>query len=274
MQYDVSPISLTNRKSSLESGFSLRCRTDKFNKHQLDSVKRVHAMENTAKKIKGVVTLENRTWNDEEYSRRARERREAVAETMPLTATVGISVHDGVVDIESRVGIKSSFNINSESKRTGKGFWCKVCEVEFLDSSSYLEHNNSRSHQGKLGKSMLVTESSLCEVKLKLALMKRKKQDISSQSDGKSSTDSTAKDAYEKRRQILKNEEREKKRRKKEMRGAKMINDGSRSACSTVTIVGGGKKLNCVQDESKIEVSKEELEKKQMAELMGFDAFK
>ena len=45
------------------------------------------------------------------------------------------------------------------------------------------------------------------------------------------------------------------------MRGAKMINDGSRSACSTVTIVGGGKKLDCVQDESKIEVSKEELEK-------------
>ena len=115
------------------SEFPLRYRTDKYNKYQRDSVKRAHAMEKTVKKINGVVTLENRTWNDEEYYRRARERREAVAETMPLTATVGISVHSDVVDIESRVGIKSSFTINPESKRTGKGFWCKVCEVEFLD---------------------------------------------------------------------------------------------------------------------------------------------
>ena len=123
-------------------------------------------------------TSENRTWDDAEYEKLARERRENAhnEKINKVIAKESVTVRTENLDLEKNVGTKAKFNAHPDAKRTGKGFWCAVCEMEFLDSSSYVSHINSRFHQSKLGKSMLITESSLSDVKQKL--LKHRKRHI------------------------------------------------------------------------------------------------
>lgn len=54
------------------------------------------------------------------------------------------------------------------SSDAAKGFYCDNCEVQFNDSSTYLDHMNSRKHYQRLGISMKVERSTADRVKAKL----------------------------------------------------------------------------------------------------------
>ena len=215
-------------------------------------------------------TSENRTWDDAEYEKLARARREdAYDEKVNRFAEKkSVSVRQENLDLEKKVGTKSKFNAHPDAKRTGKGFWCAVCELEFLDSNSYVNHINSRFHQSKLGKSMVITESSLSEVKMKLLAQKKRAKNVSSvQANNDNSTKMTKVERYELKRQQVENEARERKRQKKKhKRNDQSCPEGDPSS-------NGDGKIEEQEPQKEDGEAEEDDEMKQMKMMMGFGSF-
>ena len=214
-------------------------------------------------------TSENRTWDDAEYEKLARARREdAYDERVNRFAEKkSVSVRQETLDLEKKVGTKSKFNAHPDAKRTGKGFWCAVCELEFLDSNSYVNHINSRFHQSKLGKSMVITESSLSEVKMKLLAQKKRAKNVPSvKVDNVNITKMTKVERYELKRQQMENEARERKRQKKKH---KRNDERCPKADSNSNRDGKVDEQEPVKEDGE----EEDDEMKQMKMMMGFGNF-
>ena len=233
-------------------------------------------MANNSEKVKGVSTLVNRKWDDAEYEQRARERKEhaELESGVRLTESVSARGSSDSLKLDSKVGSRVKFNAHPDAKRTGKGYWCQICEKEFLDSSSYLEHVNSRYHQNKLGKNMRITESSLSDVKSKLSALKRAR----TEDDGKEGVfkGKSAAEAYELRRSMHEEERREKKRQKREKK-----KDANRAAQSGKNVNVDVESVQAAPvddkeriDETEDKMTKENDEEMEMMKLMGFGGFK
>eukprot|EP00826_Nyctotherus_ovalis_P052466 TRINITY_DN6647_c0_g4_i1.p1 TRINITY_DN6647_c0_g4~~TRINITY_DN6647_c0_g4_i1.p1 ORF type:complete len:192 (+),score=88.22 TRINITY_DN6647_c0_g4_i1:77-652(+) len=67
------------------------------------------------------------------------------------------------LDLEKMIG-KTALN----SADAVRGFYCNTCEIQYNDSSAYLDHINSRKHYQKLGISMRVERAGIDKVKEKL----------------------------------------------------------------------------------------------------------
>ena len=214
-------------------------------------------------------TSENRTWDDAEYEKLARAKREDAYDERvnKFAEKKSVSVRQETLDLEKKVGTKSKFNAHPDAKRTGKGFWCAVCELEFLDSNSYVNHINSRFHQSKLGKSMVITESSLSEVKMNLLAQKKRARHTSSAQVGSgNNTKLTKVERYELKRQRLESEARERKRQKKKQ-------NKSNKSCPEASSSSTGNDKNDEQEPQKEEAEVEDDEMKQMKLMMGFGGF-
>ena len=194
------------------------------------------------------------------------------------------------LDLEKKVGTKAKFNAHPDAKRTGKGFWCAVCEMEFLDSSSYVSHINSRFHQSKLGKSMLITESSLSDVKQKLLQHKKRNRDqangssnsinnnankssssryVSKTKDGKQLTKT---EIYElKKKKQVEEEEALRKKKQKEIIESSKKKDNKKNNNYNNDDDSDNKTLNEKVEEEVVEEESEEM--KQMKLMMGFGSF-
>jgi len=151
---------------------------------------------------KGVENFQRRTWDKAEYEKFAlqREDRErtggksAIAVSDSLSEDVDLSVDTGFAKVQyaeagsagpsgsSKAFLdveKSRQSLDLESK-VGKvekvaggfrqaGYHCPVCDRVFADSSSLLDHFNSREHQSRLGYSMHTMPSSKEQVKSRLS---------------------------------------------------------------------------------------------------------
>ena len=71
--------------------------------------------------------------------------------------------------IDSKIG-KQFLIKNKNVKDLLKIFFCKICEIEFNDSLSYVEHMNSLSHNRRLGMNMKVGKSKVSVIKRKLGM--------------------------------------------------------------------------------------------------------
>ena len=66
----------------------------------------------------------------------------------------------------------------TESKRadasgSSKVFYCKTCEVNLKDSQAYIDHINGKSHNNRLGMSMVVERVGVDRVRDKLQQLKQ-----------------------------------------------------------------------------------------------------
>eukprot|EP00943_MAST-04B_sp_MAST-4B-sp1_P000120 g120.t1 len=244
-------------------------------------------------------TSENRTWDDAEYENLARERREQAHQERinKIAAKESVSIREENLELEKNVGTRTKFNAHPDAKRTGKGFWCATCEMEFLDSSSYVTHLNSRFHQSKLGKSMLITESTLSDVKQKLLQHKKRSREEAEKANDQratkgsgssrytsSSSDSkelTKTEIYEMKKKKLEDEKRERKKQKRlEKKRQKECSNNNDNTCSNNSTNGNNNQDGDVDNDEKsagnkeLHVEEEESEEmKQMKLMMGFGSF-
>ncbi|RIA96515.1 hypothetical protein C1645_872061 [Glomus cerebriforme] len=162
-----------------------------------------------------------RTWDKEEYERRARERSrlerekededrkrkgkftdDPEAEPPQLLRARKEKI---VLDANlNKVQVVQSTSIASKQP----GFYCKICDCVVKDSVNFLDHINGKKHQRALGMSMKVERSTLEQVKNKLTNLKKKE---------------AAPQEYNLDAQVeqLQKQEEEEKRRRKERKKAK-----------------------------------------------------
>ena len=146
-------------------------------------------MSSSSDATKGVSNVTRRTWDREVYRQRAQERGSTGKKNKDafVPAPDGSKCPQGSrhaflqartesIEVNNQVG-NSKIVTETTAKSKSGGYWCEVCERQFMDSASYLTHMNSIQHQSRMGFSMRVEKASLDQVKARLQLHKNKSKD-------------------------------------------------------------------------------------------------
>lgn len=130
---------------------------------------------------KAVDATHRRTWDKDDFEKRAKERVEkeeeeerGVKRPGPPVERELLKQRDYKVDLDSRLG--KSRVIIGEHDSAG-GYFCNVCDCVIKDSINFLDHINGKKHQRNLGMSMKVERSTVSDVRAKLEEKKRKLAD-------------------------------------------------------------------------------------------------
>ncbi|RIB01151.1 hypothetical protein C2G38_2231741 [Gigaspora rosea] len=168
-----------------------------------------------------------RTWDKEEFERRARERARQEREQQEdedrkrkglkpkySESSIDEPPRDLLRARTERVILDANLNKTQVVQSTSiaskqPGFYCKECDCVVKDSVNYLDHINGKKHQRALGMSMKVERSTIDQIKAKFEHLKKKKEE--------------EQQIYDLDAQIEKaqKQEEEEKRRKKERKKAK-----------------------------------------------------
>mmetsp|Transcript_7489 Transcript_7489/g.12026 ORF Transcript_7489/g.12026 Transcript_7489/m.12026 type:complete len:204 (+) Transcript_7489:239-850(+) len=129
---------------------------------------------------RGIANVETEDEYDAEvYKRKALERSDRIARggAPSKNASSGVqSVKSRRDHVDFGTVVGKAKMVNPEGSNGGRvGFFCKVCELTFPDSGSYLIHINSSSHQSRLGLTMEVEKSTIDAVKARLTMKIREK---------------------------------------------------------------------------------------------------
>jgi U4/U6.U5 tri-snRNP component SNU23 len=190
---------------------------------------------------KNVGGAQRRTWDVEEYEKRAKERAELGDEDLKEGDVDSRPLRDreefkkASADMAGPSGSSRAFvkhrttNLNltaaigktqvigdSGLRQKGGGWYCDVCECLLKDSSNYLDHINGKKHQRALGFSMRVERSTVDQVQGRLEENKKRKEEEDAGNTGPSAVE-----AYESRMAQIMSEEERKKRTKREAKVAK-----------------------------------------------------
>lgn len=175
-----------------------------------------------------------RTWDREEYERKAKERAEELEDdedddedessskrrpSAPVKREL-LKRRDYDVDLEANLGKSVVITKTTPLSHTG-GYYCNVCDCVVKDSVNFLDHINGKKHQRNLGMSMRVERSSLDQVKRRFELNKRKREE-EKQKKGKEYD-------LEERMAVLREEEEQRKQQRKVARKEKKqktVDDG------------------------------------------------
>jgi len=184
-----------------------------------------------------VLQVERRTWDTEEYQRRADERREEEERLEREKEEGANQKHTGAVvrrdplnkdrsragnelQIDKMVGRTMVVTANTPLAQQG-GFYCSVCDCVVKDSISWLDHINGKKHNRALGMNMRAERATLEQVQERLRTHKPSDRKNAPSVDDTSGT--SALDELDAKIQKLKEEEelgkeakREYKRQKKE----------------------------------------------------------
>eukprot|EP00053_Salpingoeca_punica_P019871 m.203929 g.203929 ORF g.203929 m.203929 type:complete len:194 (-) comp17740_c2_seq1:580-1161(-) len=167
-----------------------------------------------SKKFVAVDATDRRTWDEEEYARKARERKEQ-REKKPEKEEdpkALLQRRDFKLEIDNKIGRTQVVGANSETG-TG-GFYCDVCDVTLKDSITYLNHINGEKHMAKMGMSMNVERSTLEQVQERIARNKR----ILEQSKN---TKRLTREDFERHIKLVQEQEEARKEKKKESKRSK-----------------------------------------------------
>jgi len=183
---------------------------------------------------------QRRTWDLEEYEKRARERAELGDDVVegdvderPMrdreefhtadAAAAGpagsnrafLKKRDTNLGLNNAIG-KSQIITDSGIRQKGGGWWCDVCECLLKDSANYLDHINGKKHQRKLGFSMRVERSTCEQVTGAFENAKKRKAEQEAGNNGPSAIE-----AYEQRLMAQRAEEERRKKAKKDAKAQK-----------------------------------------------------
>ncbi|KAJ1969653.1 U4/U6.U5 snRNP associated protein, partial [Dimargaris verticillata] len=167
-----------------------------------------------------------RTWDRDEYERRARERNRQEREQdededrrrkglKPLHRDRSVQPSRDLLQARTeKVNLtltlgKTQVVQTSGSAAKQPGFYCKVCDCVVKDSIAYLDHINGKKHQRNLGMSMHVERSTLEQVKARIAMLKERKRQSKKEYD------------LDERIEEIKRQEDEQKRQRKERKKEK-----------------------------------------------------
>lgn len=132
-----------------------------------------------------------RTWDREEYEKKAKERAEELEDDEDDDEVEGSSSkrrpsapvkrellkrREYDVDLEANLGKSVVITKTTPLSHTG-GYYCNVCDCVVKDSVNFLDHINGKKHQRNLGMSMRVERSSLDQVKRRFEINKRKREE-------------------------------------------------------------------------------------------------
>jgi len=141
------------------------------------------------KKVKDYVeNVKRKRWDLSEFERKAKEKREKEEQEEKDARKRGLGIvvkreplkqRGFQVDLFGKVGKYTVITNNTPLSGRG-GFYCEVCDCLLKDSSTYLDHINGKKHQRRLGMNMRPERASLQQVKKRFALLKRKKEEVSS----------------------------------------------------------------------------------------------
>ena len=143
----------------------------------------------SSKNPEGKVDNYRRTWDKEEFEKKAKER------LLEETGEDGLSderdhpvkrellqARSYAVDLDSKLGKNTIITKTTPLSEVG-GYYCNVCDCVVKDSINFLDHINGRKHQRNLGMSMRVERSSLDQVKQRFESNKRKKEEEKKKQD-------------------------------------------------------------------------------------------
>ncbi|XP_035218447.1 zinc finger matrin-type protein 2-like [Stegodyphus dumicola] len=157
-----------------------------------------------------------RKWDRDEYEKLAKERLleeddldlDWKTEKQPPVRREFLKPRDYRVDLESKLGKTTVITKTTPASQTG-GYYCNVCDCVVKDSINFLDHINGKKHQRNLGMSMRVERSTLEQVKQRMEMNKRKREEKQKEYD------------FEQRLQELKDEEEKLKEYRREKRKEK-----------------------------------------------------
>ncbi|CAG8459329.1 19251_t:CDS:2, partial [Dentiscutata erythropus] len=136
-----------------------------------------------------------RTWDKEEFERRARERARQEREQQEdedrkrkgikpkySESSIDEPPRDLLRARTERVILDANLNKTQVVQSTSiaskqPGFYCKECDCVVKDSVNYLDHINGKKHQRALGMSMKVERSTIDQIKAKFEHLKKKKEE-------------------------------------------------------------------------------------------------
>ena len=128
-----------------------------------------------------IKAVEAEGFDDQEYLRRARERRAAEEEARSRAGSSRalLEARDASLGLERKSGKRTFVKYDSDGRKVGAGYTCTVCGCTLRDSAAYLSHLNSRSHLSRAGIKMRVKRSSVEQVKNRFLQHSKKRRKIS-----------------------------------------------------------------------------------------------
>ncbi|KIY74461.1 hypothetical protein CYLTODRAFT_385358 [Cylindrobasidium torrendii FP15055 ss-10] len=155
-------------------------------------------MASTATTSKASDTDFRKKWDKEEYAEKARQRdaeeRERMQENdarmkqgkrprknantkdMPKP-TETMKAREGPLDLDKNLN-KTMVVQNTSNRGSGQpGFYCDTCERNYRDTTSYLDHINSRSHLRAIGQTTKLEKSTVDQVRARIALLRERTKD-------------------------------------------------------------------------------------------------
>ncbi|OMH78630.1 Zinc finger matrin-type protein 2 [Zancudomyces culisetae] len=141
-------------------------------------------------------TAHRRTWDKEEFEKKARERAKKLKEVGPDGKPKGdnakkqekaaplapLQSRSGKVNLTGMLG-KTQLVYTSSGSSQQPGFYCKVCDCTIKDSIGYLDHINGKKHHQNMNMSLKIKRDTLDDVKEKLAKLKSKIEDSSTKGE-------------------------------------------------------------------------------------------
>lgn len=138
---------------------------------------------NSSSSPEGKIDNYRRTWDKDEFERKAKQRLLEEEDDYDLEKDTGppvkrelLKARDYSVDLNSKLGKNIIITKTTPLSESG-GYYCNVCDCVVQDSINFLDHINGRKHQRNLGMSMKVERSSLDQVKKRFERNKMKKEE-------------------------------------------------------------------------------------------------
>lgn len=145
----------------------------------------------------GAANFQRRTWDREEFEKRAKERLEKdlsgesvleaqAGKAAPFRAAAPglkrvegserafVQARDYDLNLDAKLGKRRLVTESTPQSQVG-GYYCDVCACTLRDSATYLDHINGKNHQKRLGFSMRVERSTVDQVKARFDRLKAQK---------------------------------------------------------------------------------------------------